>query len=299
MTPKTGTLFIIAFLFAIIAPTPGWSGTIYRCVSKNGVPFFTDSGCRKGDSEYVGKPIISSPSEQKSKTKWKEKRSRKKGKTQKKRTSKSLQDLLEELERIPLVAWELGETHKVTESVKKPYKIITESGETIFRDKRPDSPAGIKKLWVKQNKKSMGNYEILYLGYSFWRRLFWHPDKNEWRASHPNISPFNKDKFLSRELFKKIIVKGGGKSSDSTSIAVNSGAIMSNKKKPMVVAEKQNKIREITNRVGAKWGGSEVLYQIASFDNKIKSSADVYKKISLAYERRDLLRKAVEMVSRK
>ena len=283
----------------MITSSPAWSGTIYRCVSKDGVPFFTDSGCRKGDSEYVGKPVITSPSEQKSKTKWKKKGSRKKGKKQKKRYKKSLEDLLQELEIIPLVVWESGETHKVTENVKKPYKIMNASGKTEYRDKRPDSPAGIKKLWVKQNKKSMGNYEILYLGYSFWRRLFWHPDKNEWRASHPNISPFNKDKFLSRELFKKIIVKGGGKSSDSTSIAVNSGAIMSNKKKPMVVAEKQNKIREITNRVGAKWGGSEVLYQIASVNNKIKSTADIYKKISLAYERRDLLRKAVEMVSMK
>ncbi len=86
---------------------------------------------------------------------------------------------------------------------------------------------------------------------------------------------------------------------DNVSIAIASRSIRTNKKKPKIVAENQNKIREVTNRVGAKWGGSEVLYQIASVNNKIKSTADIYKKISLAYERRDLLRKAVEMVSMK
>ena len=283
----------------MITSTSAWSGTIYRCVSKDGVPFFTDSGCRKGDTKYTGKPIITSPSEQNSKTKWKKKGSRKKGKKQKKQYKKSLQDILEELESIPLVAWESGETHKVTESVNKPYKIINASGETEFRDKRPDSPAGIKKLWVKQNKENAGNYEIIYLGYSFWRRLFWHPDKNNWRASHPNITPFNRDKSLSGRLYEKIIVKGGGKSMDNVSIAIASRSIRTNKKKPKIVAENQNKIREVTDRVGATWGGSEVLYQIASINNKIKSTADTYKKISLAYDRRDLFRKAVEMVSRK
>ena len=212
-------------------------------------------------------------------------------KKRKKMKKMNVSELVEELGKINLGEWE-HESHKVTEKEKANYKVLKTDGTVELTKGKPGSPDGVDKLWMK---RSLGRVDagslILFTGVTgaVWRRLYWSEEGKSWTDDHPNLRAYKRVRKLNRELLKRIIKAGGGKSNDYRKILSAVEVLRSSHIMKADALEKAKKnIESITGRVGKSWGGARMLREIVSLDySEEKPSQE--SKIQIAKDQRTML----------
>jgi hypothetical protein len=96
------------------------------------------------------------------------------------------------------------------------------------------------------------------------------------------------------KLYHQIIIVGKGKSSDYYKLLELQK--MGLPTDPPELLSEEKKIREITNRIGEPWNGSELLFKIMLLKNKISKTTEPEKMINHARQQLILLKQAVAQV---
>lgn len=198
-----------------------------------------------------------------------------------------IESLLEELERNSLQAWENESSERVTEGASAGYRFQDSSGVLGYGNDKPASPQGIAKLWVQEQCTAGG--DIVFINCLQWTRLYWDEEKNDWIRTDPRYARFSMENAKVRSILEWL----AGRGSLATNIAVTAGVMESLDPSSSDYRERAAKLKELAQRAGQGWGGGDLLYQALLLNVKIHKARSPAEKISLAQERRELVRRLV------
>lgn len=215
-----------------------------------------------------------------------------KGKRKKKKKSKNLKaklaTILAEIKGLNLASWEQEQSTVVYGGGKR-YRIIR-FGQEEFADKLPDHSTGTEKVYVRSNPTGF-SYVATQKGRQFvWKRLYWDQNKKKWLTTHPAHSTFNKEQTLVNRFLSEVNKANGVPYRIPILLSSLRSARNDTKKYEYTI-----ELNTLTDKVGAAWGGSQLMRQVYQIEMAIPK-APVHEKVNLAIQRRDLLGAIAEQV---
>ncbi|MBI4024310.1 MAG: hypothetical protein HY360_04970 [Verrucomicrobia bacterium] len=211
----------------------------------------------------------------------------------------------------PLEPWpdlEPGQVVQAAEPPKAKWKAQKPTGEIEYPEKSPD-PGGFSNVWCRAG--SGVQIQINYVGMGTvdgtpkdtWARVYWNPKNRTWGMAHPNELAFKQEDAYAEGLLSRmeeaVDAEAGRKALSLSYDVMNYSRGTETEKAAFAAKRKQSTedLQQITTRLGQTAGVGDLFWKIHALAFNIDAATSA-QKVSLAKERRALLRQAFDQLAK-